>query len=116
MILLVDDTPTNIDILISILGDDYDVSVALCGEDAIELMEEEQPDLVFLDILMPGISGYEVLEYMKKKDLLKEIPVVFLSGNTEEGERQKGLSLGAAEYLVKPIDADAVMAQVKKYC
>ncbi|MDC7218443.1 MAG: response regulator [Spirochaetales bacterium] len=116
MILLVDDTPTNIDILISILGDDYDISVALCGEDALEIMEEELPDLVFLDVLMPGISGYEVLEHMKGQDSLKTIPVVFLSGNSEETERQKGLSLGAEEYLVKPIDAGAVMAQAKKYC
>ncbi len=116
MILLVDDTSSNIDILIGILGDDYEIAVALSGEDAIEIMDEEIPELVFLDVLMPSMNGYEVLEYMKQKESLKHVPVVFLSGNTEAQEKEKGLALGASAYLCKPIDAEAVRLQAGHFC
>lgn len=115
MILLVDDTASNIDILIGILGEDFEVAVALCGEDAIEVMEQDIPELVFLDVLMPGISGYEVLNYMKSMERLADVPVVFLSANADAREREKGLASGASAYLGKPIEAEAVLNQARKY-
>ncbi len=115
MILVVDDTPANIDILMELLSEMDDVAVALDGEEALETMEEEIPDLVLLDIVMPGMDGYEVCRKMKSHDRLKAIPVIFLSGNDSAEEKQRGMDLGAVDFLTKPIDPDLVIEKVKAY-
>ncbi|MBF9014676.1 MULTISPECIES: PleD family two-component system response regulator [unclassified Oceanispirochaeta] len=115
MILVVDDTPANIDIIIEILGDIDEVAVALDGEDALDILSEESPDLVLLDIMMPGIDGYEVCRRMKENPDWKNIPVIFLSGNDQAAEKEKGMALGAVDYLIKPIDPALVIEKVKTY-
>jgi CheY-like chemotaxis protein len=115
MILVVDDTPANIDIIIEILGDLDDVAVALDGEDALDILSEEKTDLVLLDIMMPGMDGYEVCRRMKDNPELKDIPVIFLSGNDQAAEKEKGMALGAVDYLIKPIDPALVREKVKAY-
>ncbi len=78
-ILIVDDTETNIDILAALLGDDYDISVAMDGQSALENISDDPPDLILLDIVMPGMDGYQVLEELKIDPKLREIPVIVIS-------------------------------------
>jgi len=78
-LLVVDDTKTNIDIVLETLGKDYELSVAMSGEDALELLESLHPDLILLDILMPGMDGYDVCARLKAHKMTKKIPVIFLT-------------------------------------
>ena len=104
-ILVVDDAETNIDILVDLLADDYDVAVAMDGESALEFTVDDAPDLILLDIIMPGIDGYEVCRRLKADPETASIPIIFLSALTQEDEKQKGLELGAVDFLTKPLDA-----------
>jgi len=115
MILVVDDTPANIDILMELLSEIDDVAVALDGEEALEVVEDEQPDLILLDIVMPGMNGFEVCQKLKETDSTKDIPVIFLSGNGSDEEIQKGKDLGAVDFLTKPIDPDLVVRKVREF-
>ena len=112
-VIVVDDTETNIDILVETLGDTYDVSVAMDGESALEDIDESKPDLILLDIMMPGMDGYEVCETLKKDDSTKDIPVIFLTAMTEEQDEARGLALGAVDYITKPFSPDLVKSRVK---
>ncbi len=112
-VLIVDDTETNVDILVDLLADTYEVSVALDGETALEIVDEDSPDLILLDIKMPGIDGFEVCRRLKSDDSKKSIPIVFISG--EEDEKDAGLEAGAVDFLLKPIDPALVLETVKKH-
>lgn len=112
IILVVDDTETNIDILMETLGDDYDIQVALDGESALENVREEKPDLILLDIMMPGMDGYEVCRRLKDDPFTHEIPVIFLTAMAEEQNEAKGLALGAVDYVTKPFSPELVKARV----
>ena len=111
-VMVVDDTEVNIDILVETLGDDYDVRVALDGETALEDLAEESADLILLDIMMPGMDGYEVCRILKEDPATRDIPVIFLTAMTEEQDEAKGLSLGAVDYITKPFSPDLVKARV----
>lgn len=115
MILVVDDTPANIDIILSIIGDTYDIAVALSGEDALEIVNDEKPDLILLDIIMPGIDGYEVCEKIKSNEALADIPIVFLSGNSSDDDLKKAFSLGAAGFVSKPINPEELLLKIKEF-
>ncbi|MFC1866695.1 two-component system response regulator [Thermodesulfobacteriota bacterium] len=112
-VLVVDDTETNIDILVETLGDDYDISVAMDGESALEDIADRVPDLILLDIMMPGMDGYEVCERLKSDDATKNIPVIFLTAMTEEQDEAKGLALGAVDYVTKPFSPELVKSRVR---
>ena len=112
-ILIVDDTESNVDILVETLADEYEVSVAMSGEDALEILEEERPDLILLDIMMPGMDGYEVCRKLKEMEQAKDIPVIFLSAMTEEKEKKKGLLMGAVDFITKPIDPVELKSKIK---
>ncbi len=114
MVLIVDDTESNIDLLVDILGDSYDVSVALDGETALEIVSREQPSLVLLDIMMPGMDGYEVLRHIRAGELSKHIPVVFVSAKGDIDEKLDGYEMGASGYIAKPIDPDEVRTTVER--
>ncbi len=114
-ILIVDDSETNVDILVDLLVDDYDVAVAMDGETALEIAGEDIPDLILLDIMMPGIDGYEVCKKLKNEPGTSSIPVVFLSALTEEEEVQRGLALGAVDFITKPLNATEIRDKVKTY-
>ena len=111
-ILVVDDTETNIDILMDTLGDDYDLRVAMDGESALEDVAEDKPDLILLDIMMPGMDGYEVCRRLKDAPDTRDIPVIFLTAMTEEQNEAKGLALGAVDYVTKPFSPELVKARV----
>jgi len=114
-VLIVDDTETNIDILVDTLGDDYDIAVAMDGEGALEAVEEEPPDLILLDIMMPDMDGYEVCKRLKDNPKTADIPVIFLSALTEADEKQKGLKLGAVDFLTKPFNPSVIQDKVKQH-
>lgn len=111
-ILVVDDTETNIDILMETLEDEYDIRVALDGEAALENVAEDKPDLILLDIMMPGMDGYEVCRRLKDDPFTHDIPVIFLTAMTEEQNEAKGLALGAVDYVTKPFSPELVKARV----
>lgn len=114
-VLLVDDNKENIDGLRSILDSEYTVYVALSGESALELMRRVSPDIVLLDVVMPGMGGFDVLDRMKSYDSLANIPVIFITGAADFYNETKGLLMGAVDYISKPYDPDIVCIKVKNH-
>ncbi|BCZ47170.1 response regulator [Clostridium gelidum] len=112
-IMIVDDTEMNIDILVEALNEEYELIVAINGLEALELIEEQKPDLILLDIMMPEMDGYEVLKKLKKNQNLETIPVILLSAITDSDSKNKGFSLGAVDYVTKPFEIVEVKARVK---
>ncbi|MBF0525675.1 MAG: response regulator, partial [Deltaproteobacteria bacterium] len=114
-ILAVDDTEINLDLLVETLGDLYEVIVAVNGFDALEIVASAPPDLILLDIMMPGMDGYEVCRRLKADDRSRDIPVIFITAMGESEDETKGLELGAIDYLTKPINPAIVQARVKNH-
>jgi putative two-component system response regulator len=112
-ILIVDDVEENIDVLVGVLGEDFDVSVAMDGESALECIEKQMSDLILLDIMMPGIDGYGVIKRLKSNPKTQHIPVIFMTALTNAREEEKGLNLGAIDYITKPFSPTLVKARVK---
>jgi len=112
-VLVVDDVEINVDILVEALGDDYRISVAMDGESALEIVEETPPDIILLDIMMPGIDGYEVCERLKSKAATRDIPVVFLTTESAAQKKQVGKELGVNGWIVKPFEAPSLAKIVK---
>lgn len=114
VILAVDDTPENIDTVKSILVPDYVVKAAIKGEVALKIADRTPPDLILLDIMMPGMDGYEVCRQLKSSNSTVHIPVIFLSGEQDSSSRAKGIELGAADFVTKPIDPEILKASIQK--
>lgn len=114
-ILIVDDVPSNIQVLSHILKDDYDIYFAMDGVKALELVVARQPDLVLLDIMMPGMDGYEVCSEIKANPLTCDIPVIFVSARGEVEDETRGLEAGAIDFITKPISAPIVKARVRNH-
>ncbi len=113
-VLVVDDNPANIDILLELL-DGYDVRAVLDGKSALEAVNEELPDLILLDIAMPGMDGFEVCRRLKSSPRTKEIPVIFLSANNDDASVLNGFEVGGVDYITKPYRAKEVLARVKTH-
>jgi putative two-component system response regulator len=115
-VLVVDDTPDNLTLMSSLLKDEYKVKVANGGEKALKIAQSESPpDLVLLDIMMPGMDGYEVLDRLKHDPRTRDIPVIFLTAKAEVADEQKGLELGAVDYITKPISPPIMLARVRTH-
>ena len=114
-ILVVDDTIENIDLLVETLGDIYELYVVTSGEKALEFVSRNIPDLILLDIIMPGMDGYEVCRKLKADGNTSNIPIIFVTVMGETSDEQKGLSLGAVDYISKPFCPAIVKARVKKH-
>ena len=114
-VLVVDDTEASVDILVDALGECYDVSVAMGGREALESVEEETPDLILLDIMMPDMDGYEVCRRLKSDERYAKIPIIFLTGLTEIENKTKGFQLGAVDYITKPFEIAEVKARVETH-
>jgi putative two-component system response regulator len=113
-VLVVDDTPENIDVLDGVLSKDYKVKAALNGEKALKIVRgKNPPDLILLDIMMPGMDGYEVCRILKDDPISAGIPVLFVTAMSEMEDEKKGLELGAVDYITKPISPPLVKARVK---
>jgi sigma-B regulation protein RsbU (phosphoserine phosphatase) len=112
-ILVVDDAPANIDLLRGILSPYYKVKGAVNGEKAIRIAHKKaQPDLILLDIVMPGMNGYEVCEQLKQDPVTASIPVIFITAKTSTEDEEHGLKLGAVDYIAKPVSPAIVKARV----
>ena len=114
-ILIVDDTETNIDILLELLSDKYDIMVALDGASALEITNEDGIDLILLDIMMPDMDGYEVCEVLKNNHLTKDIPVVFITAKTDEDSIERAYEVGGIDYVTKPFKPRELLARVKTH-
>ena len=113
-ILVVDDTPDNIDLLCAVLEQDYRTKIAVNGERALKIANgDDKPDLILLDVMMPGLSGYDVCKALKANPDTRDIPVIFVTAMSEVVDEQLGLGLGAADYITKPISAPIVLARIK---
>ena len=112
-ILIVDDTPDNIDLLVGVLQDDYEMMAAINGERALKVARSAaKPDMILLDIMMPGMDGYEVCRQLKADPATSDIPVIFITARTEVADETRGFALGAVDYITKPISPSIVRARV----
>jgi serine phosphatase RsbU (regulator of sigma subunit) len=114
-ILIVDDTPTNIQILNEVLQGDYAIFFATNGPDGIRIAQREEPDLILLDIMMPGMDGYEVCAKIKSDPQTRQIPLIFITAMSDEVDEAKGLECGAIDYITKPVSPPIVKARVKNH-
>jgi putative two-component system response regulator len=115
-ILVVDDTPDNIDVLVGILKMDYHIKAAKNGDIALKISRlAESPDLILLDIMMPGIDGYEVCRQLKADHTTRHIPIIFVTAKINIEDEIKGLELGAVDYITKPISPPIVQARVRTH-
>src|SRR5215471_18902274 len=112
-ILVVDDARTNVDILVEALKSEYKLSVALSGEAALKIIERTPPDLVLLDIMMPGLDGYEVCRRLRASESTRDMPVMFLSALEDVKDKAKGFEVGGNDYLSKPFEILEVKARVR---
>ena len=112
-ILIVDDNPTNIDLLRRYLEpENYRISAVTSGEKAIALAGKLQPNIILLDIMMPGIGGYETCVIIKNDPLTKHIPIIFVTAKVAPEDLRKGFAVGGADYITKPVDQDVLLARV----
>ena len=115
-ILVVDDIPENIDVLNSILQDDYQVKAALDGERALNIVNgDTPPDLILLDIMMPGMDGYQVCSRIKSSLSTRNIPIVFVTAKDDIENETRGLELGAVDYITKPVSPPIVKARIRTH-
>lgn len=114
-LLIVDDEPTNLRVLRQILQDNYKLSFARSGEDALALVEKELPDLILLDIMMPGMTGLEVCQQLKANPAFAHIPVIFVTALQDAMDEAYGFEIGAVDYIVKPVVPSTVQARVKTH-
>ena len=112
-VLIVDDVKANIDVLVQALRADYKLSVAIDGAAALRSVEAQPPDLVLLDIMMPGIDGYEVCRRLRASEATREVPVMFLSSLEDVKDKTRGFELGANDYVTKPFEVLEVKARVR---
>jgi diguanylate cyclase (GGDEF)-like protein len=114
-ILIVDDTPENIEILLEALNGDYEVLFATCGQEALDIALEQNPDLILLDVIMPEMDGYETCARLKQDRRTQGIPVIFVTSLDQEEDEARGLGVGAIDYLTKPIRPAIVKARVRNH-
>ena len=114
-LLLVDDEPTNLRVLRTVLQEQYRLLFAKSGEEALQLVQKEQPDLILLDVMMPGLTGFDVCARLKADALTCAIPVIFVTALKDEMDETKGFEVGAVDYITKPISPAVVRARVKTH-
>ncbi len=115
-VLVVDDTPDNLTLMGGLLHDHYRVKIANNGEKALKIAQgENPPDLILLDIMMPGIDGYEVCRRLKAHGTTRDIPVIFLTSRSDLDDERQGLALGAVDYITKPISPPILLARVSTH-
>jgi serine phosphatase RsbU (regulator of sigma subunit)/anti-sigma regulatory factor (Ser/Thr protein kinase) len=115
-VLIVDDTPSNVELLGGLLEPYYEIVVALNGQKALEIAgREDPPDIILLDIVMPGMDGYEVCRRLKADPGTRSIPVIFITAKSEESDEARGLEMGAVDYITKPYSPSIVRARIKTH-
>lgn len=115
VVLAVDDTPENLDVVKGILGADYRIKAATNGEAALRIVDKQLPDIILLDIMMPGMSGLEVCKRLKADPHTADIPIIFLTAKDQTEDETEGFELGAADYILKPVNPPILKARVKTH-
>ena len=116
VIMIVDDSPESIALISGLLNDLYRVKVATNGKDALRIAFSSDPlDLVLLDIMMPGMDGYEVCSHLKGDSQTSDIPVIFLTAKSDDADEEKGFELGAVDYITKPISPSILLARIRTH-
>ncbi len=114
-VMVVDDTETNIDILVDLLADDYEIMVAMDGKECLEAVRIQTPDIFLLDVMMPGMDGYELCRKLKSYKRTRDIPVIFITAKGEIDDKLDGYEAGGVDYITKPIDPEFTINTIKKY-
>ena len=114
-VLVVDDTPENLDLMKAILSPFYKVKVAINGEVALKLVAASSPDIVLLDVMMPGLGGYEVCRRIKADPAKANLPVILVTAIAESTDEGKGFEAGACDYISKPVSGPVVLARVQTH-
>lgn len=114
-ILIVEDVTFNLDLLVQLLEDEYELVTAGDGEKGVALAKSEQPDLVLMDMSLPVVDGWEATRRIKGDAASKQIPVIGLSAHAMGGDKEKALAAGCDAYLTKPIDDDLLLATLRKF-
>ena len=115
LVMVVDDAQANVDLLVDVLDDEYRISVAMGGRDAVAFAKEDHPDLILLDVMMPDLDGFEVCRRLQADPRTRDILVIFVTAKGEELDEAEGLRLGAVDYIVKPISPAIVKARVRNH-
>jgi two-component system cell cycle response regulator DivK len=114
-ILIVEDNELNLDVLVQLLEDDYQLATAENGAVGIELAAQEQPDLILMDMSLPVMDGWEATRRIKADDDLKHIPVIALTAHAMSGDKRKALDAGCDGYLAKPLDEDLLFETLDQF-
>ena len=114
-VLIVDDEPINLDILNEMLGDKCETSLASSGEEALKMASRTLPDLVLLDVMMPGINGYKTCERLRANEQFEGMKIIMISANADQSAIKQGLESGADEYVPKPFDEDTLLEIINRY-
>lgn len=114
-ILIVEDNPVNLDLVMQLLEDDYELLVAEDGETGLNMALEERPDLVLLDLSLPRKSGWEVCQAIREKLSSEAMPIIALTAHAIKGDRERALRTGFDDYVTKPIDEELLFATIEKY-
>ncbi|MDF2181092.1 EAL domain-containing protein [Neptuniibacter sp. CAU 1671] len=112
-VLLVDDEPVNLRLLVEALKEDYDIRIATSGENALKLLDEIRPDLILLDVMMPGMDGFELCRRIKQRPEMALVPVIFITAMTDPVSEESGFNLGAIDYIYKPIQIPVTKARLR---
>jgi PleD family two-component response regulator len=114
-ILIVDDERLNLSALAAALNDDHKVIIATNGEQALKAVQVSRPDLILLDVNMPGLDGYEVCRRLKSDEATQGIPIIFITALSDVADETRGLEIGAVDYIVKPFNIAVVRARVRTH-
>jgi len=114
-ILIVEDVEFNLDLMIQLLEDDYELVTARDGAEGIEKASSENPDLILMDMSLPVMDGWQATRRIKQDEALSHIPVIGLSAHAMDGDRQKALDCGCDDYLTKPVDDEILYAKLARF-
>lgn len=115
-LLIVDDQPENLDVLVDYLGNSgFNLSIATNGEDAIDIAQKQKPDLVLLDVMMPGLNGFDVCQRLKASEITAQVPIIFMSALNDTESKLQGFSAGAIDFITKPLQRQEVLARINAH-
>lgn len=114
-ILIVEDGEFNRDLLVQLLGDEYEVLIAFDGEEGIRKAQQDKPDLILMDLGLPGLDGWEATRIIKAKGELKHIPVIAITSHAMVGDERRAREAGCDDYLAKPLDEDMLKEKIRKF-
>jgi len=115
-LLFVDDNPESVAVLINKLENlDFSISVASDGQEGIELAQALHPDIIMLDLFMPGMDGYETCRQLKLKESISDIPVIFMTAHSDQASMLRGFEVGGVDYITKPVQFEELLARINKH-